>query len=76
MSDDLEALVRENQAIGGQAISAGTERDAWREEAGAAGARAAAVEAAARAADAETERLRKTYEVCTPLILLLIVLCA
>ncbi|EIE18515.1 hypothetical protein COCSUDRAFT_49237 [Coccomyxa subellipsoidea C-169] len=62
VSDDLEALVRENQVIGGQAISAATERDAWREEAGAAGTRAAAAEAAARAADAETVRLRKTYE--------------
>ena len=63
VSDDLEALVRENQAIGGHAIAAGTERDAWREDAAAANSRAAAAEAAARAADAEIERLRKSYEV-------------
>ena len=63
VSDDLEALVHENQAIGGQAIAAATERDAWREDAAAANTRAAAAEAAARAADADTERLRKSYEV-------------
>ena len=55
--------MRENQAIGEQAISAGIERDAWREEAAAASSRAAAAEAASRAADADSERLRKTYEV-------------
>lgn len=63
VSDDLEALVRENQAVGAHAIAAAAERDGWREQAADAAQRAAAAEAASRAADAGAERLRKAYEV-------------
>jgi len=55
--------VRENQAVGSQAIAAGAERDGWREQAADASQRAAAAEASSRAAAAEAERLRKAYEV-------------
>lgn len=63
LSDDLEAVVRENAAFAQRMAAAEAERDGWRDGAAEADMRVAAAKAAGRAKDSEIESMRKVYEV-------------